>query len=96
MKPSELIELHRSKLLEIVAAHGHTNLRVFGSVARGEDDEESDIDFLVDLGPEATGFDFGDIYGELSGLLKIEVHLVTPDALPEAIRERVRQEAVAV
>ncbi len=96
MKPSEVLELHRDKIREIVAAHGHTNLRVFGSVARGEDDEGSDIDFLVELSPKSSLFDLSELYYELGALLQVEVDVMADEALPEAIRERVRGEAVAV
>jgi uncharacterized protein len=96
MKPSELLELHREEIREVVAAHGHSNPRVFGSVARGEDDEISDLDFLVELDPGTSGFDFGDLYGELSELLGIEIHLLTPGSLPAKFRDRVLKEAVAV
>jgi predicted nucleotidyltransferase len=96
VKPSERLDLHREEARRIVAAHHHANLRVFGSVARGEDDELSDIDLLVDLMPEASGFDFGDVHAELSDLLGVSVHLLTEESIPRKHRERVLSEAVAV
>jgi predicted nucleotidyltransferase len=96
MRPSERLKLHSDEAREIVAAHHHTNLRVFGSVARGEDDELSDIDLLVDLKPEASGFDFGDVHAELSDLLGVPVHLLTENSLPRKHRERILSEAIAV
>ena len=96
MKPSERLEPHREEARRIVAVHHHANLRVFGSVARGEDDELSDIDLLVDLKPDASGFDFGDVHAELSDLLGVPVHLLTEAPIPRKHRERILREAIAV
>jgi predicted nucleotidyltransferase len=96
MKPSERLELHREEARRIVATHHHANLRVFGSVARGEDDKLSDIDFIVDLKPEASGFDFGDVHAELSELLGVPVHLLTEDSIPRKHRERILSDVIAV
>ena len=51
MTLSELLKDKREAILQIAAKHGARNVRVFGSVARGEADEQSDIDFLVDMEP---------------------------------------------
>jgi predicted nucleotidyltransferase len=95
MKPSELLDLQRERIREIVAERGHSNVRVFGSVARGEDDQASDIDFLVELDPESSGFDFGDLCAEFSSLLGVEIHVLTAASISPTYRERVLQEAVA-
>ncbi len=94
MRPSELLELHREEIREIVAAHGHSNPRVFGSVARGEDDEISDLDLLFDPNPQTTLFDLDRLQREISALLGVDVDLRTPRSLPERMRERVLGEAV--
>jgi uncharacterized protein len=96
MKPSELLELHRDEIREIVAAHGHSNPRVFGSVARGEDDEISDIDFLIDLAPHASLFDLSELYYELNKLLGVEIDVLVDGAIPERLRDQVHEEAIAV
>jgi predicted nucleotidyltransferase len=96
MRPSQLLELHRDRIREIVAERGHSNLRVFGSVARGEDDENSDIDFLVEFNPDASGFDFGDLCADLSSLLGIETHILTPASISPKYREQVLREAIAI
>ncbi|MGI8553783.1 MAG: nucleotidyltransferase family protein [Dehalococcoidia bacterium] len=54
----EEIRLRRAEILRVATEHGAANLRVFGSVARGEADADSDVDFLVDLQPELLGFDY--------------------------------------
>jgi len=59
MRPSQAIELHRSRIREIAAAHHVRGVRVFGSALRGDDVEGSDLDLLVDPTPETTMFDIG-------------------------------------
>ena len=96
MRPSELLELHRERIREIVAERGHSNIRVFGLVACGEDDEISDIDFLVELGPHASLFDLSELYYELSKLLGVEVDVLVDGAIPEILRDQVIEEAASV
>ncbi len=72
------------------------NVRVFGSVARGEADAESDIDLLVDMEPGRTLFDIGGLLMDLEELLGCNVDVVTEDGLRERIRERVLKEANAL
>jgi predicted nucleotidyltransferase len=95
MRPSERLDLHREAIRAIVAAHRATNPRVFGSVARGEDTEDSDIDILVDpVG--MTLFDLGAILNELTALLGVEVDVLTPNALPDRFRARVLSDAAPI
>ena len=54
MRPSEALPLHREKIRQLVLEAGMTNPRVFGSVVRGEDNEESDLDILVENGSSAA------------------------------------------
>jgi predicted nucleotidyltransferase len=96
MKPSELLNTHREAVRAIVAAHRAANPRVFGSVARGEDTEQSDVDILVDPNPRTSLFDIGGIQYGLSELLGVDVDVVTPDALPEIFRNHVLGEAVPI
>lgn len=82
---------HRRALLAAVAAAGGRNLRVFGSVARGEDGPSSDVDLLVDL-PEGTGlFALLELEGALERILKVKVDLAPESSL----KPRVRAEALA-
>lgn len=96
MKPSEALGTHRQAIRDIVARHLACNARVFGSVARGDDAEGSDIDVLVDLMPGATLLDLGALQVELEEALGLQVDLLTPGDLPQKFRERVLREAVAV
>lgn len=96
MKPSAVLHLHRNAIRTIVEAHRALNPRVFGSVARGCDTEESDLDILVDPTPETTLFDIGAIRHELLQLLGIPVDVLTPKALPEKFRKAVLLDAVQI
>lgn len=93
MKPSLALAQHRSEIREIVLAHRAGNARVFGSVAKGLDTEESDLDILVDPTPNTTLFDLGAIRYKLRNLLGVQVDILTPDALPDHFLQRVLSEA---
>ena len=92
----ELLAGKRDEILRVAARHGARNVRVFGSVARGEADETSDIDFLVELEPGRTLFDLGGLLMDLRDLLGRDVDVVTERGLKTRIRTRVLQEAVAL
>jgi hypothetical protein len=96
MKPSLALASHRETIRRVVAAHRASNPRVFGSVAKGRDTEDSDLDILVDPTPNTTLFDIGAIRHELLQLLGLPVDVVTPMALPEKFRATVLAEAVPV
>lgn len=93
MKPSEALRIHRDAVLMAVNARKACNARVFGSVLRGEDQEGSDLDILVDTIPGASLFDLGGLQIDLEELLGIPVDLVTPGDLPEKFRNYVVREA---
>lgn len=93
MRPSLLLQSHREAIKAILARHRVRNARVFGSVLRGEDREDSDLDLLVDPTPETTLFDIGGVQVEVSELLGVRVDVVTPAALPESWRNRIIAEA---
>ena len=84
----------RQEILDICAKHGARNIRVFGSVVRGEADEHSDVDFVVELEPGRSLFDLGGLQYELELLLGCQVDVVTERGLRTRIRERVLREAV--
>ena len=92
----ELLKEKREEILRIATQHGARNIRVFGSVARGEADEKSDIDFLVEMEPGRTLLDMGGLLMDLRELLGRDVDVVTERGLKERIRDRVLREAVAV
>jgi predicted nucleotidyltransferase len=90
----ELLKAKREEILEVCARYGARQVRVFGSVARGEADEQSDIDFLVELEPGRTLLDLGGLQYDLEQLLGRRVDVVTERGLKPRIRERVLREAV--
>jgi predicted nucleotidyltransferase len=79
-----------------VAAHQARNPRVFGSIVRGEDTTNSDLDLLVDTTEVTSLFDLAAIELELERLIGIPVHVTTAGALRDALRERVLAEAEPV
>ena len=91
---NELLQEKREDILRIASKRGASNVRIFGSVARGEADSKSDIDLLVDLEPGRSLFDLGGLLMDLQDLLGHKVDVVTERGLRERIRERVLQEAV--
>jgi uncharacterized protein len=94
MSPNELLREKREDILRVASKRGASNVRVFGSVARGEADAKSDIDLLVDLEPGRSLFDLGGLLMDLQDLLGRKVDVVTERGLRERIRARVLQEAI--
>jgi predicted nucleotidyltransferase len=86
----------REEILRVAARNGARNIRVFGSVARGEADPLSDIDFLVEMEPGRSLLDLGGLQAELEALLGCHVDVVTEKGLKARIRGRVVDEAVPV
>lgn len=87
---------HRRALLDAVSAVGGRNLRVFGSVARGEDDPSSDVDLLVEL-PEGTGlFALLELEGTLERILKVKVDLAPESSLKPRVRAEALADAIAI
>ncbi len=94
MKMDEVILPNREKILQIAEQYGARQVRVFGSVARRQDDAGSDIDFLVDMEPGRSLLDLGGLLVDLEKLLNSKVDVVTERGLKERIRDRVVNEAV--
>ncbi len=94
MSPNELLHEKREDILRIASKRGASNVRIFGSIARGEADSKSDIDLLVDLEPGRSLFDLGGLLMDLQDLLGHKVDVVTERGLRECIRERVLKEAI--
>ena len=84
---------HRDEIVRLAAARGAHNVRVFGSAARGDTADDSDVDFLVDMDKGRSLFDLGALVVDLQGLLGRPVDVVTEKGLRERIRRRVLQEA---
>jgi predicted nucleotidyltransferase len=93
---AELLKSKRGEILRTAARHGARNVRVFGSVIRGEADEESDVDFLVEMETGRSLLDLGGLQFELEALLGCRVDVVTERGLKARIRERILREAVPV
>jgi predicted nucleotidyltransferase len=93
MKLDESIQARRETILQIARRHGVGQVRVFGSVARGEATENSDLDLLIDvIGPTTPWFP-GGLVAELEALLGCRVDVVETNALRKELRDRVLQEA---
>jgi predicted nucleotidyltransferase len=96
MKPSEALAAHREEIREVVLANHARNPRVFGSAARGEDTEESDLDILVDHTAETSLLDLARIELRLNELLGVKVDVRTPYELSPRFRDAVVAEAKPV
>ncbi|ELS04217.1 putative nucleotidyltransferase [Xenococcus sp. PCC 7305] len=96
-KLADLLQDKRDEIIAIAAKHGAFNVRIFGSVARNEADQDSDIDFLVDysLDDISPWFPAG-LKLDLEKLLNHKVDLATEGALKERIREKILSEAVSL
>jgi predicted nucleotidyltransferase len=90
----EVLKDKREDILRIAAKHGAHNVRVFGSVARGEADDKSDIDVLVEMEPGRSLLDMGGLLMDLQELLGRKVDVVSEKGLRDRIRDRVMKEAI--
>ena len=86
----------RARIREVARRHGVTDIRVFGSVARGEDSPESDVDFLVAVGGEPSSWFPAGLVLDLGELLGRPVEVVTEQGLDVSIRDRVLEEALVL
>jgi predicted nucleotidyltransferase len=94
MTASDIVREKREEILSIARKHGAFNVRVFGSVARGDADERSDIDLLVDLDAGRSLFDLGALVMELNESIGRHVDVVTEGGIRSRIRDRIVAEAV--
>lgn len=94
MDIAEQLKLKRAEILRLAEKHGAKNIRIFGSVARGEAEPESDLDILVEMDEDHTPFFPGGLLADLEELLGCKVEVVTENALHWYIRERVLKEAI--
>lgn len=91
-----LVEANRVEITRIAARRGAHDIRVFGSVARGEEDVASDLDLLVDLDPDRDLLDLAALREDLQDLLGVSVDVATPQLLRDAVRPEVLSTARAL
>lgn len=96
MGVDELIQPQRELIRRIAEKHGAFNVRVFGSVARGDAGPDSDVDLLIDAGPVTSAWFPGGLVADLEELLGRRVDVVTERALVPELRAYVLREAVPV
>jgi len=94
MTHEHLLKEKREEILRVAASHGAMNVRVFGSVARGEADEQSDIDLVVEFERDRTLLDHAALWLELQELLGLKVDVISDRGIKARIRERVLSEAL--
>lgn len=94
MKPSEAILLHRNEMLAVAERHHARNVRVFGSVVRGEDTDRSDLDLLVEFEKIPTLFDLSGFQIDLEEILEVPVEILLENDTPR-LREHIREEIIA-
>lgn len=90
----DILHFHRERILQLAAKHGARNVRVFGSVARGDATPESDVDLLVEFEPGRTLLDHSGLKIDLEEALGRKVDVLTPEAIHWYIKERILAECV--
>jgi predicted nucleotidyltransferase len=91
-----VIESHREELIALARLRGVTGVRVFGSMSRGDANDDSDVDLLVNLSPGTSALALGGLLMDAEELLGRRVDVVTEASLHPALRERVLADAVAL
>lgn len=92
----DVLNEKKLEICEMAAKHGARNVRVFGSVARGEQNESSDVDFLVSFEPGRTLFDHAALLYELESFLQCKVDVVSDQGLKPRFRYKVFREAICL
>lgn len=92
----ELVKQKREEILKVADKYGAYNVRIFGSVARGQANEDSDVDLLVDLKGGRSLWDLGGLWVELNELLKVRIEVFTTNTLKENIRKNALSEAIKI
>jgi predicted nucleotidyltransferase len=93
---SDTLHVHRQAVLELAAHHGARNVRVFGSMARGDDRKDSDVDLLVEIEPGRTLLDLIALEQDLEELLGRPVEVLTDGGLGPYLQQRILAEGVAL
>jgi len=96
MNTLELIQDKKSDILAIAARHGAKNIRLFGSVARGEDNEASDIDLLVSMEKNRSLYDLIGLQQDIQQILKRRVDVLTDKSINRYLQAQILQEAISL
>jgi uncharacterized protein len=96
MKPSEALPQHRERIRQLVLQAGMVNPRVFGSVLRGEDTKDSDLDILVDPTPRASLLAMERLQAQLANVAGVKIDLRTPEEIHPKFRAKVLAEAASL
>ena len=94
MDIKQQIQEKRDEICAIAAKHGAYNVRIFGSVVRGQAGPDSDIDFLIDAGPTTSSWFPAGLILDLQKILGRRVEVVTEKALSPFVRDYVLREAI--
>jgi predicted nucleotidyltransferase len=89
-----MLKNKRAELLALSAKHGANNIRLFGSVVRGDDRDGSDVDFLVDMQKSSNLFDLIGLQQDLEKAIDRKVNVLTPNGINRYLKERILGEAV--
>ncbi|MEA2339119.1 MAG: uncharacterized protein QOE82_3126 [Thermoanaerobaculia bacterium] len=90
----DLVQKNREQILRLARRHGVTDVRIFGSMARGDAGPRSDVDLLVEVGAEPSAWFPGGLVAELEELLGRRVQVITERGLDDLLRDRVIEEAI--
>lgn len=93
MSTLEMLKKSRAEILAIAAKHGASNVRIFGSVVRGEDTEESDVDVLVDMAADRSLYDLVGFQQEIEALVGRKADGLTENGLNRYLKDRILAEA---
>jgi predicted nucleotidyltransferase len=91
---ADLLKFKRPEILRLAQAHGAHNVRIFGSVARGESRPQSDVDFLVEMDSGRSLLDLIELSQDLESLLQRKVDVLTDQGLSPYLAQRIHAEAV--
>jgi predicted nucleotidyltransferase len=86
----------RDTIHQLAAEHGVENVRIFGSVARGEEGPDSDVDFLIDVRADADPLGFVDFQDAMARMTGRKIDIVFDKGVFHALRERIHNEAIAL
>lgn len=94
MNTLDLMKSRRDEILAIAAKHGAANIRIFGSVVRGEDRDDSDVDVLVDMADDRSLYDLVGLQQDIESLLGRKADVLTTDSLHPRLKDRILAEAL--